>query len=160
MGLFDGGAKRESAENSILQAFSEQPILEDLIMTVLQNENEWITKCQGYYDDRKRKITIGADMFMIQWLTTNNVNGQNTDNIAGEVAYAYTKSGYTPLHHHVNAKGKEDVSVGRVIYLWASIVRERMQAKMPDCVFDSIIEYDDHATFTYSVPALEWKRWF
>lgn len=161
MGLFDGVSKKDVVEDEILKAFSQLPILDDLIATVLENEKEWINKCQGYYDDRKRIITVAADLFSIKWITTENANGQTGQNVEDEVNYSYTNSGYTPLHSHLNAKGKEDVSVGRVIYLWTSIVKERMQAKMPNCKFDNYIqEFNDYCTFTYTVPALEWKRWF
>lgn len=160
MGLFDGGAKKEAAENSILQALSQLPILDDLVSTLMNNEEEWITNCQGYYDSRKRQVTIAADLFEIKWSDYHYEGERQVEDVNGKVRYGYTSSGYTPLHNHVNEKGKEDVSVGRVIYLWSSIVRERLQAKMPNCQFGSVTEYADHATFTYTVPALTWKRWF
>lgn len=160
MGLFDGGAKKEAAENAILQALSQLPILDDLVSTLMNNEEEWITNCQGYYDSCKRQVTIAADLFEIKWSDYHYEGERQIEDVNGQVRYGYTSSGYTPLHNHVNEKGKEDVSVGRVIYLWSSIVRERLQAKMPNCQFGNVTEYEDHATFIYTVPALTWKRWF
>lgn len=160
MGLFDGGAKKEAAENAILQALSQLPILDDLVSTLMNNEEEWITNCQGYYDNRKRQVTIEADLFEIKWSSFYYEDERRMEQINGQVRYDYTSSGYTPLHNHVNEKGKEDVSVDRVIFLWSSIVRERLQAKMPNCKFGNVTGHEGSATFSYTVPALTWKRWF
>lgn len=80
----------------------------------------------------------------------------------GHIEYSHTKSGYLPLHNHLNEKGKEDVSVGKVFHLWASVVQKALQEKMPQCQFNDRIKQDGlyDASFTYQVPRPSWKRWF
>lgn len=168
MGLFDGGAKKEALENEIMQALSKQPILKDLLLTIEKEAaNEpWLTSCQGYYDNLKRVVTCGPDVFEVKWTDTHyekNPQGQlyPVEEILGRKGYAYTKSGYRPIHGHKDAKGKEDVSVARAVFLWTKIVQEGLQAKFPNCDFSGNITLQgENASFTYQVPALTWKNWF
>lgn len=160
MGLFDGGAKKEAVENFVKQTLSELFILDDIVSTVVNNEKDWVTHCQSYYDNRKREIKIETDLFQISWYQQHYENDVKIIDADEVINYSFTSSGYTPVHNHVNEKGKEDLSVGRVIYILASVIRERLQKELPDCKFDNIWEERDHSTFTYTVPALTWKRWF
>lgn len=159
MGLFDGEAKKE-AEKYVYQALSKLPILDDLVRDVVSCDEEWIIKCQSYYDDHIRKVTIAADLFEIKWSKCQRKGDRTVENVNARVGFAYTLSGYMPIHNHVNEKGKEDVSVGRVIYLWGLLVREHMKERLPGCQFGNLTEYEEHTTFSYTVPELEWKRWF
>lgn len=85
---------------------------------------------------------------------------QYEEETLAERCYSFTKSGYVPLHAHHNEKGKEDVSVGEVCYLLASLIRERMMAKMGDCKFGEVQHSSKAATFTYKVPAQTFEDWF
>ena len=68
MGLFDGKAKKESAENEVLQKLSQIPLLDLLIENVLlEDEEPWITMGQSYYDSCKRVVRIEPDSFEIKW---------------------------------------------------------------------------------------------
>ncbi len=167
MGLFDGKAKKEAVENEVLQKLSQVPLLDLLIENVLKSDEPWILQCQSYYDSRKRVVSIDPDGFEIRWSGTHTEEYIGNDgqahtktvvDVYGQIGYSYTKSGYVPLHHYwsENVKGK-DVSTERVCYLWASLIRERMMAKMPQCDFG---EVNDSAKFTYTVPALSFKDWF
>ena len=168
MGFFTNPAKQEEAEHAILQSMSKLDILELLVRNILgeaEENNPWITSCQEYYDGCVRVVTIAADLCEVKWSDVSyekDASGKERRNeeIKGRIAYSYTKSGYIPLHSHFNEKGKEDVSVNRVIYLWASIVRERLQSKMPECKFEDVTEGDGYAFFRYRVPGLTWKSWF
>ena len=160
MGLFDGGAKQSAVENMILQSLSQLEILDDIVLTVVENEKEWITKCQGYYDTCQRQVTIGPDLFEIKWVDYEIRDGQKTMVYEDEVRYSYTASGYTPIHNHVNEKGREDVSVGRVVFLWSNIVRERLASKMSDCQFGTVTQSGDYSRFMYSVVPRQYRRWF
>ena len=159
MALFDNG-KKEAAENYVLQALSRVPILDSVIETIVNHEEEWIANCQGYYDSRQRKMIFEADFLQIKWSDIHPEGERQVETINEKVEYCYTASGYAPLHNHVNEKGKEDVSANRVIYLWATIVRDRLQAAMPKCEFGSVVEFQDCCMLTYTVPELSWKRWF
>lgn len=167
MGLFDGKEKKESAENEVLQKLSQVPLLDLLIENVLNNEEEpWILKRQSYYDDGRRVVTIEPDGFEIKWSDSHTEeyignDGQrhynSVEDVHGRVGYSYTKSGYLPLHSYRYDNGKKEVSANRVCCLWASIIRERMMAKMPQCRFG---EVNDSAFFSYTVPSLSFKDWF
>lgn len=160
MGIFITPAHREAVENLVKQALSELCIVDDIISTVVNNENDWVTHCQSYYDNRKREIKIEADLFQISWNQHHYENDEKIVDADEVINYSFTSSGYTPIHNHVNEKGKEDLSVSRVIYLLASVIHERLQKEMPDCTFDSIWDERDYSVFTYTVPALKWNRWF
>lgn len=167
MGLFDGNAKRESAENEVLQKLSSVPLLDLLIDNVLGAEDEpWLQMGQSYYDSCCRIVTVEPDGFEIKWSSYHeepyigndgNRHTQRVEDVHGRIGYSYTKSGYLPLHSYSYDNGKKEISSQRVCCLWASIVRERMAAKMPNCKFDGVT---DNATFTYTVPALTFKDWF
>ena len=167
MGLFDGKAKKESAENEVLQKLSQIPLLDLLIENVLlEDEDPWITMGQGYYDNCKRVVKIGPDSFEIEWSNYHDEayigndgqrHTQKVEEVHGHVGYSYTKSGYLPLHSYKYDNGNKEVPTDRVCYLWASIIRERMMEKMPQCKFG---EVNDNASFTYTVPSLSFKDWF
>lgn len=167
MGLFDGKAKLESAENEVMQKLSQVPLLDDLIRNLLEEENEpWIWMSQGYYDNCRRVVTIGPDAFEIKWVSyqkeqyigkDGQVSTKRVENMQGRVGYSYTKSGYIPLHRYVYDSGKKEIPTQRVCCLWASVVRERMAAKMPNCMFHEVKE---DASFIYIVPSLSFKDWF
>lgn len=167
MGLFDGKAKKESAENEVLQKLSQVPLLDLLIENVLHEENEpWITMGQSYYDSCRRVVKIEPDGFEIKWSSYHDEpcigsDGQRriekVEDVHGQVGYSYTKSGYLPLHGYKYDNGNKEVPTNRVCCLWASIIRERMMATMPQCRFG---EVNDNATFSYTVPGLSFKDWF
>lgn len=165
MGLFDGKAKKEAVENEIMQKLSQQKILNDLIFTLFEENEDWITTCQGYYDNRKRVVLVDTDYFGV-FVMDHHIERDATgaerwvDDVISKVEYNYTSSGYAPLHHHVNEKGNEDVSVQRVLYLWASVIRERMQGKLPNCSFGEVEDQNGQIKFTYKVPGKVWKQWF
>lgn len=165
MALFGPSKKEiELAEEQILQKLSKIELLNDITTTIFNHEESWILNCQGYYDNRKRKVQIGPDSFEILWIGKSdviNANGEREDEILGRVGYAYTKSGYMPLHAMKNAKGEELVSISRVVTLWTMVVKERLQSKMSECTFGEVFQWDTgRSSFTYNVPALTWKDWF
>jgi len=160
MGLFDGKAKREAAENEVMRKLSMLPILDQVIDTILSDENEpWIRTCQSYYDRYDRKVVIGPDSFEVIW---RELHGEPVEEkVLDSVAYSYTKSGYVPLHAFSYDDGKKEITTHEVCHLWACVIRERMIAKMPNSRF-STVTYDQGETvsFTYSVPGLFFKDWF
>lgn len=159
MSIFNIGAKK-AAENYVYESLSKLDILDDLLSTILDNTEDWINNCQSYYDNRKREVTIGEDLFQIRWVQYEYEQEKRVEKTKGEVNYSFTLSGYTPLHNHINDKGKELVSVSKVIYLWTSIICEHLQKNMPECEFSNVTQFEDHSSFSYTVPPLTWKRWF
>ena len=166
MGLFDGKAKKESAEKEALQKLSQVPLLDMLIENILSKEEPWILQCQSYYDNCQRVVTIEPDGFEIKWSGTHSeeyigddgqLHYKKIEDMYGHIGYSYTKSGYLPLHSYKYDNGSKELSTVRVCYLWASIIRERMMAEMPQCKFG---EVNESAVFSYTVPPLSFKDWF
>lgn len=159
MGLFDGNAKREAVENEVIRALSQLPILDALVYSFAEaaKSKPWLTKCQGYYDERKRKVAIAADTFFVEW---EKVSSEGKRETIDAVNYAYTESGYVPLHDHINEKGKVDIPLIRVLTLWAEVVQSRLKEQMPNCRFSEISVHADYVTFAYKVPQLQFKDWF
>lgn len=168
MGLLNFGAKKKAAEDAVLKALFKVELLDLLIRNILEEaktENSWITNCQGYYDSCTRVVAISADSCTLKWVETQCVrdqkgNEQYVDDVKNELGYSYTASGYVPLHSHRGEDGMEDVPTSRVIYLWTTLVRERLQAKLGDCVFGEVNEGERGSYFRYRVPGLTWKDWF
>lgn len=173
--LFGTKEKQAAVEREILQKMSQLPILDNLIKQLLgEDAEEWMTMGQSYYDNCKRTVTVEPDSFELKWSRyyqervqvgvyedgTPKTEMRYKEEILAEQGYSFTKSGYLPLHAHYNEKGKEDVSVGRVCYLWASIIREHLAAEMPNCKFGDVEHSSEAASFTYTVPALKFKDWF
>lgn len=170
MGLFGGKSKQQEAvEDMVMQKLSQVPLL-DMIIETLKNEKEpWMEIAQSYYDNRQRVVVIEDDGFQIKWRTVRREDyigndgkrhSQNIEDVHERVGYSYTKSGYLPLHGYRNERGYEEVNVGRMRYLWASIIRERLVAQMPECQFGEVKQGDGIAYFIYTVPALIFKDWF
>ena len=155
MGLFDG---KEKIEEEIMQKMAQLPIVDDLIKQLLElskGEEKWLASGVSYYDRCIRKVRIEPDCFEIQ-----RMGDSNSEDIVSRIGYSFTQSGYKPLHAHCNSKGKEDVSLNRVCYLLAAIIRERMVAKWPECHFEVIESMRDYVCFTYKVPAMTFDDWF
>lgn len=173
--VFGTKEKQAAVEREILQKMSQLPILDMLIKQLLGADMEdWMVMGQSYYDSCKRRVTIEPDGFELKWSRyyqqrvqvgvyedgTPKTEMRTNEEILAEKVYSFTKSGYLPLHAHYNEKGKEDVSVGRICYLWASVIREYLAAEMTNCKFSDVEHSSDAASFTYTVPALTFKDWF
>ena len=163
MGLLDRlfgneeAEKEAAAESAVIQALSKVEILKDLVATIAKNENEWVTKCTGYYDRRRRNITIGPDLCQIEWAEGHYENNEYVYDVHEVIRYSYTASGYRPLDY------TNGVLKDRVVELWASVLRDSLQAAMSDCEFSEVgnISSVSHTcSFYYSVPKLTWKSWF
>lgn len=153
-------------EDEVMQMLSKQKILDDIMYTLgeeLEN-NSWLVKCQSYYDDRERVVTVGPDLFEIKWRVIQEERDSQgkrypVENILEKVAYSYTKSGYTPIPNYAH------YSQQRVVEMWAKVVQESLNVKFEDCIMENkYIEKDKQRnncfSFTYKVPEIEWKEWF
>ena len=152
MGLFDSKEKKAAiaaAEDAVYQALSKVGILDDLVYSITNCDDEWVTKCMGYYDPRRRSISVDEDECQIKWAEGHYENGEFVSDIYKVVTYSYTSSGYEPLGD------LNGVSKGRVLEIWATVLHDRLQAAMPDCKFEDA----SYRSFTYYVPALTWKKW-
>ena len=169
MGLFDGKGKKD-LENEVLEKLAKVPLLDSLIESILFEDQEpWLQMGQSYYDSCRRVVNVEPDSFEIKWsgyheeASVGNDGQRHTkpvEDIYGRIGYSYTKSGYLPLHNYNSNDGYKVVSTKRVCFLWASIIRERMLAKMPTCKFEDVHETGNGASFSYTVPSLSFKDWF
>lgn len=172
MGLFNGSAKKEEIENSIVQKMAQLPIVNELVECILEDvqKNPWVLKCQSYYDTCSRSVRIEPDGVVIIWKTQQELyeleDGKNVgirvvEGDFGRSAWSFTKSGYMPLHSHCNEKGKIDVSLSRVCCLFGMLLQKQMAAKFQGCRFDpGVSEGACCAYFTYQVPKGTWQDWF
>ena len=191
MALF-GPSKDQIAglKNELMQKLSSNEYIDLLIHEILtkagkepigedekgdpdfDTSNPWITTCQSYYDDRKRRVIVGPDSICVAWSTFhtefNPTTGANmqVEDVIQEFGYAFTKDGYVPLSAYTSSTGS--LSRSEVIYGFTSIVRERMQSVFPELEFDiarpllinGSRSTDDEHYFEFTVPALTWKQWF
>lgn len=174
MGLFDGVAKKEAVEQQIMQQIASYPIIKKLVheINLIGKEKEqWLLTCQGYYDSCVRNVIIEPDSLTVTWTSARTLkiseNGsdtkeENEEGNFGSVCWHFTDKGYVPLHKHYNEKGKVDVSLAKVCYLFATLVREQMMVELPEACFCNNIYQDANyrASFTYEVPRGSWQEWF
>lgn len=174
MGLFDGAAKKDAIEQQVKQQIASYPIIKNIVHEidlVGREEELWLLTCQGYYDSCVRNVIIEADSLTITWTSARTLqvldNGSDTkeeviEGNFGSICWSFTDKGYVPLHKHYNEKGKVDVPLARVCYVFATLVREQMMAKFPEFSFCSDIYQSGNykASFTYEVPRGSWKEWF
>lgn len=187
MALFGGKEKKQAAKEArdqVMRTLAQHEYLVALIEQILieagkipyedakgekkiQEDNKWLTECQSYYDSRQRTVTVGADLFEIKWADTHQEQYQGTDgkvysetveDVHERIGYAYTKNGYKPLS--AARIGDTVVDLATVLSCWASVIKEKMQGAFPELEFKNVISNQDKASFTYVVPALEWKEWF
>lgn len=154
--------QRQEEREQKYRKLAQSEILDDIINN-LKNGEEWRYICQGYYDNRIRRVGFDVDLFYIDWKEGQHAeirhlpNGEEThvtvEDIIESNSYAYTNSGYKPM------PDSDDF-----ISMWAEIVRERMMAMWPQCKFGNVVyagnkRKDFRYCFEYEVPALKWKDW-
>lgn len=167
MGLFNNKVRQEAVEQELLEKLSSNPLLDLIVDDILNDEEEsWMRFAQSYYDNCLRTVSIQPDLLEIKWrnlqdLPTIGSDGEyyveQVDDGEVQRCYSYTKSGYVPLHRYSYDDGKRDISIQRICYLWACVVRNHMAKRMPYCNFG---EVNTKASFTYTVPFLSFKDWF
>lgn len=159
MGLFNWGAKKEALEREVAQSLSRLPLLDLVIESLLNNaECPWLSQGVSYYDTCRRTVIIAPDLLAIEKDGEKNITPEDNNTC---IEYSYTKSGYVPLHGHQNEDGIEDISLRRICYLWALVVKERMAADMPMCSFSDVYDGEENTVkFTYSVPPMAFQDWF
>lgn len=124
-----------------------------------------MTECQSYYESGHRTVKIHEDLLSIEWKETKvetTANGARVTIIDEDdsAVFHYTDHGYMPLHNHENERGNEDVTLDTILYYWGEIVRERLMKVLPQCKFGPVYQSIGETTFTYTVPAKQWKDWF
>ena len=185
MALFGPSKEQKAAaENQVMQLLAGQEylarLMDELLIKAGKKEveidgevgyisgNEWLTKCQSYYDSRQRKVVIEPDGFIIKWAGSHteqyqgadgHVHSQTVEDVYEQIGYAYTNDGYRPLHG-VNV-GEVTVTQDRVVALWAKVIRERMVSLFPELkISGDFYSSGDTTTFSYYVPEESWKDWF
>lgn len=163
MGLFGPSKIQiEIAEKKVKQAFAENPLLDDIITTLLNrtDENPWILNCTGYYDKRQRTIIIGRDLLGVVNGRIDFEGGEPKEPKTENLLFSYTASGYKPLHSYVDENGDTLLELNQVMNVWRQVICDRMKQEFPDIKFGAVILEGSYVTVSYYVPALTWKDWF
>ncbi len=175
MSIFDGKHKTvveeqltlTPLEEEIAQKLARAGILEEIDRFVEEKaaELEWLTKCQSYFESRRRMVRIHEDLLQILWKEAHTETMASGDRVnildANEsVEMHYTDHGFCPLHNHKNERGNEDVTIDQVLFMWGIIVRDHMKEKLSQCKFSPVYQSLGEATFSYTVPEKEWSDWF
>ena len=163
MGLFDGGSAKEVTENEVMNKLRNHPML-SAILAFLDGDISWATKCTGYYDNRKRMIIVGKDSLCIKMNVYNEkANEQGLMVIVEEDPnfefITYTGFGYMPLHDYTGTNGKV-INTSRVLYIWASVIKDSMKERLPELNFDALYTNDNGIIINYTVPPQKWSDWF
>ena len=169
MGFFSRGRSSQEFENEVMQKLASVPIVDRIVDSVLESieKEPWLNTARGYYDSRRRVVSVEEDSFEIKWSRFRDeayIGGdgkrytKEVEDVYGNIGFSFTKSGYLPLHGMRSNNGFDEVSDKGACALLATIIRERLMAKMPECDFGEV-DYRT-ATFAYLVPKLTFKDWY
>ncbi len=166
-GVTEDNLNLSPLEEEIKEKLSKAGFLADLdrFLDEQAAAEPWLTECQGYYDGLIRVVRIHEDLFAIGWQQivkhTFTSGSRVVDyDMDKDVHLHFTEYGYAPLRNHEAPNGNEDVTIDRVLFLWGIIVRNRMAAHWPQCDFGPVHQNLGESTFSYRVPAKQWKEWF
>ena len=175
MGLFSFTDNNPASESLVRDILSKNELLNAIVDRIIHDgetdggeeisPQKWLTHCMGYYDSRKRSIAISSDSIEINWIEIERDEKGRLVESANpniNVFLQFTDFGYVPLHEHKDTNGKTDIPYGRIIYIVAEILKEKLSRALPQCEFSDLdFRYEDNCRFfTYTVPALSWKDWF
>lgn len=210
MGLFDSFKQKsvekkeriQAAENELMRSFSQSPLLDAFIRALLDatKEAQWLIEGDALNDTCRRYVRFDRDRIQIsqlhihtEWVRFGSGDSakereQFVEDIIKEQILSYSDQGYSSLGEYQSRticdpkKGTPIVvSQFRVVELWAQVVREHMQAKMPGCTFGEVTpikhvsildvdfglgiktlpaDCDFWIQFTYDVPKKVSKGWF
>ena len=152
MGIINSLFRNREMENEIQRKLAQSELFDDLLYTFFEEKAQpWFVERQGYYDNGRRMVEVGCDWVVITW----RKDGEEPV----EFGIGLSKSGYEPLKPHVNSWGIVDVTLTRVCVLFASILKERFEARMPNFEFRGVFENEEQevATFYYDIPAKAYK---
>lgn len=171
MGIFDVGAKKEQLTEEIKDKMKGSELVRLLCHF---GDNEWVYSAQGYDDTGKRKVIIAPNLLYIYRLDKNfriKFNEESGEfieesetSIANDVYLHFSALGYRPLTAHLNEKGREDLTIGKMLFLLGSAIRERMQDMYPSFKFSDIsetcyIQGKEYVAFTYEMPRMHLEEW-
>lgn len=173
MGLFDGGAKKEQLAEEITEKMRKSALINTLCLFE-EKEEEWIHSIVNYDDNGNRKVIVAPNVFYIYRFGKEfNVNF-NTETgdfaevsktyIADDLYLRFSSLGFRPLTVRLNEKGREEISLGKMLFLLATTIRERMQNMYPNIEFSEINETcytqgKEHVSFTYAIPKKPFIEW-
>jgi len=175
MSVFDGMKKvhpeedpdRITLEEELTQKLTKAGILSEIDRFVAEKaaEEPWITQRQSYYESCHRTVKIHEDLLSILWKETKVetiASGARVTIIDEDksAVFHYTDHGFMPLHSHINEQGNEDVPLDHILYIWGTVVRDRMKAVLPQCDFGPVYQSIGEASFTYTVSGKQWSDWF
>lgn len=170
MGLFEWKEEYVSAEQAAEQRVKEKlsnVSMLNIIINELGRAGDWVSSSKGFYDHRTRKFVITKDYIEVYDCSdTLLVTYKLIDTYAKDIDFSmrmrieYADYNYKPLHAcFINNR---DISLSRVLYIWATVIQERMKKENPDLIFNEISVDDTKwcASFTYRVPDREYNDWF
>lgn len=161
MGFFGGGDKKKAAEEMVKLSLSKVDVVNLLVANLVNDENnKWITNCQGYYDNRSRNVIVKEDLVKVEWKNIFYENNTKREEMLKEVAYRFTDAGYRPLHEYKDEKGNVVLTAEKVVNLLATVIAEKLKAAVPSCEISEVIGGQGYSRFTIDIPALSWKDWF
>ena len=172
MGLFEWKEEyvtaEQVAEQKVRDKLSNVNML-NIIIDELRRAGDWVTNSKGFYDHRLRKIIItkdyleiyDCDQHLLDFYRYVDVYTAELDNshfqYRGRIKYA--DYNYKPLHAYNDGNM---MYLNKVIFIWASVIQERMKKEYPDLMFNkiSVDESECIAVFTYRVPDRKYCDWF
>lgn len=137
MGLLNK-QNNEAIEREVLQKMCTSELLGDLIYTISQKNNlNWIMNGK-HGDSGWRNVIVEPSSIIIE-----KPGAYEKRDKSGCVMFSFEDAGFNSLDEHRNEKGKVDITLPRMCYLYAVALQNRMQAAFKDCEFGQVsIERD------------------
>lgn len=171
MGLFDGARKEQLAEE-----ITERMKHSALVGTVLffYDDEKWVHSIIDFDDSGRRKVILTPNLLYIYCIGKsfsvefNEENGDFSEivqtNIGEDLHRRFSSLGFRPLTAWLNEKGREEFTIGKMLFLLTTAIRARMQDLYPNIQFSEInetcyVQGKEHVAFTYAIPKPPLTEW-
>lgn len=166
----------EALEQEVLQKMRTSKLLDDLLYTIGSNpEFHWVMSGK-HRDSGWRNVIVEPS-----WIIIEKPGAYEKCDKSSCIAINFEDSGFKSLDEHRNEKGKVDIPLSRMCYLYAVALQNRLQAAFKDCEFrpvsidrnvsalsnDNILfciglltDTGKYAKFSYRVPVEEGSNLF
>ena len=136
MGLF-AKKKNEAIEAEVLQKIQDSDLLNVLVYMVLHEpEFDWMKNGKPGKSSRRR-VEVRPSGVIIE--KPGAYEKRDWDNC---FTFNFNDNGYSEIDAHMNERGKVDIGLHRMCYLYATAIQNRLRSALTDCVFDGKVSTD------------------
>lgn len=179
MGLFKKNKNKiEGIELQVLQSMQDSPLINVMVdIFTTDSECEWMRACKHSHQNQRRDVIVVPEGICVEI-----PGARERKDKSGYAIFHFNELGFDELTAHYNQQGKIDIETPRMCYLYATAIRNRLSAVLPDFKFSAVSQERDtdignmdaflyminllltdsgkYAKFHYEVPAFKGSNLF